>query len=651
MTRLTPLFSRETCRDRRGRSRSARRRMAVEILECRALLAGDPTAYLVNLTSAVGAGSGAAGDLAYVVGRANADADPDGSVIRFDPAVFSTPQTITLTATLILSQTAGPIAIEGPGAGLLTISGGDAVRVFRVDAGVTASMSGLTIADGHDGRGGGILNAGTLAVSQVTFDGNRAVGLGSGDGLGGGISNAGILTISDAAFVQNSAIGGRTDDGWSDGDGYGGAVYNTGTLSMTGGRFDDNLARDGAYMGYGAGGAVFNAGMLTITGAAFNGNSAQGGAPLWFPLRGDGGAIYNSGTATLSRSSLNGNRAIYGGGISNSARLSLFDVSITGGGAVDGGGVNNSGTATIQGGTISANHANGTITTKYWDVTDCAGGGIANSGSMTIVNATIAGNTASIMYGRGEKALGGGVANFGALLLVYTTIADNTADTDGGGVWTSGGEAVTTSGASLFRNANGGNIAVADGGGFRSLGHNLFSDAPAVPLDPADLVAVDPRLGPLADNGGPTLTMALLAGSPARDAGVALGGVTTDQRGAPRPRGGGRTSARTRPRTGGRPPSSSSPRRRSAMGRRPSPSCPAASPPGPSSRRARWPSRSSASPAPPRSTRPPARSPSSSPPPGCTSRRRPTPSPTTTPAPATSSPPTRPGAWRRPRLR
>ena len=56
-------------------------------------------------------------------------------------------------------------------------------------------------------------------------------------------------------------------------------------------------------------------------------------------------------------------------------------------------------------------------------------------------------------------------------------------------------------------------------------------------LDPTNLINTDPLLGPLADNGGPTQTMALLPGSPAINAGVAVPGVTTDQRGVTRPQG------------------------------------------------------------------------------------------------------------------
>ncbi|AMV37877.1 choice-of-anchor Q domain-containing protein [Planctomyces sp. SH-PL62] len=540
MTRIfSPPLSRATSRDRRGRSRSARRRLALEILERRALLAGDPTAYLVNLASAVGAGSGVVGDLAYVVGRANADADPDGSVIRFDPAVFSSPQTITLTATLALTGTVGPIAIEGPGTDLLTISGDDAVQVFRVDTGVTASMSGLTIAHGHDASGGGIHNAGNLSIAQVILSENQVFSAdGSYTGTGGAIDNRGILTIVDAAFLENGATG--RQQGFGGGLGSGGAVYNAGTLSMTGGRFENNHAYgEGGEFGGGGGfgGAIFNSGMLTIADVALDANSARGAGSFVGQGRGDGGAIYNSGTLTLFRSSITGCVAANGdgGGIYSSGVLSLFDVLIAGGGAADGGGVSNSGTATIQGGTISHNQISGATINRYNELSDCSGGGIDNRGSMTIVNVTITGNTAAAPWGE-TKGRGGGISNSGTLLLDFATIADNTAD-EGGGLWTSAGPAVTMCGVSLLRNPDGGNVAVGGGGAFRSLGRNLFSDAPGVALDPTDLIDTDPLLGPLADNGGPTWTMALLAGSPAVDAGIAVDGVTADQRGVARPWG------------------------------------------------------------------------------------------------------------------
>ena len=121
---------------------------AMEALEGRVLLSA--TVYKVNAITDAGAGSGTAGDLMYVINQANADPNPDGSLIQFDPTLFAAPQTITLSATLTLSETAGPEVISGPGAGLVTVSGDNAVRVFSVSGGVTATLSGLTIANGSD---------------------------------------------------------------------------------------------------------------------------------------------------------------------------------------------------------------------------------------------------------------------------------------------------------------------------------------------------------------------------------------------------------------------------------------------------------------------------------------------------------------------
>ena len=73
--------------------------------------------------------------------------------------------------------------------------------------------------------------------------------------------------------------------------------------------------------------------------------------------------------------------------------------------------------------------------------------------------------------------------------------------------------------------------------GLTDAGHNLSSDASCAFTNPASVNNLDPKLGPLADNGGPTLTMALLPGSPAIDAGDTSLAPTTDQRGFPRPFG------------------------------------------------------------------------------------------------------------------
>jgi hypothetical protein len=104
----------------------------------------------------------------------------------------------------------------------------------------------------------------------------------------------------------------------------------------------------------------------------------------------------------------------------------------------------------------------------------------------------------------------------------------------GGGIENSGRLTAITS---LFANPVGGNLVLKAGAVFVSLGHNLFADKPTVALSPTDLIDTNPMLGPLASNGGPTLTQALLPGSPAINAGVPVPGVTTDQRGLYRPQG------------------------------------------------------------------------------------------------------------------
>jgi hypothetical protein len=153
---------------------------------------------------------------------------------------------------------------------------------------------------------------------------------------------------------------------------------------------------------------------------------------------------------------------------------------------------------------------------------------------MTVIDSTISGNATA---GVGLLEGGGGIANIvGGTLTVTDSTFSNNAANGGGGIFNGGKLTVTMT---LFDNRAGGNVRLdpVNANIFASRGHNLFSDAPGVALDPTDLINTDPRLGPLADNGGPTFTQALLPGSPAIDAGVSVPGVTTDQRGVPRPQG------------------------------------------------------------------------------------------------------------------
>ena len=136
-----------TSRRRRSASRSS-------LLEARTLLAA--TIYTVNLLSDTNTGSGLNGDLRYVINQANANTNPDGSLVQFAVSVFasSVPRPIVLSKPLTLSEKAGPeiisglAPVSGPAANPVTISGNAAVEVFHVLSGVNATLSSLNITSG-----------------------------------------------------------------------------------------------------------------------------------------------------------------------------------------------------------------------------------------------------------------------------------------------------------------------------------------------------------------------------------------------------------------------------------------------------------------------------------------------------------------------
>jgi hypothetical protein len=294
-------------------------------------------------------------------------------------------------------------------------------------------------------------------------------------------------------------------------------------LTVSGGVLDAGDNSDGS------GGGIENSGTLSITNVTISGNSVSGG--------GDGGGISNSGTMVLTDCTLSGNSATAltfsisvsggeGGGVSNSGTMAITDSTLSGNSAAFGGGIANSRMLTLSGSTLSGNTA-GLVG---------QGGGIFNSGTLALTNSTLNDNLATAAF-RLNVASGGGIFNSGVLAITYCTLSGNSA-TDGGGVFDTGvanmPAAQVTSTTGLFANTTGGNVFVQDGADFVSLGHNLFSDSPGVGLDPSDLINTDPLLGPLAENGGPTATMALLSGSPAINAAVPIPGVNIDQRGYPR---------------------------------------------------------------------------------------------------------------------
>jgi len=251
----------------------------------------------------------------------------------------------------------------------------------------------------------------------------------------------------------------------------------------------------------------------------------------------DGGGIYNCfGTLTVIDSIITGNRLRggngtfgYGAGIYNcpTSTLTLINTTISRNSAVIGGGICNGGFLRIINSTFSGNVAR-----------QHEGGGIANYGTLFITNSTVSGNSS------GASGLAGGILNgglfqsSGTLVINNSTLSGNTAGEGGGSaIWNVKGSVAVIQN-SIVANNTGENCR----GQVASDGYNLSSDDSCSFDGPGDLNDVDPVLGPLRNNGGPTQTMALLPGSLAIDSGNPSGCkdseghlLKTDQRGKPRP--------------------------------------------------------------------------------------------------------------------
>jgi predicted outer membrane repeat protein len=155
------------------------------------------------------------------------------------------------------------------------------------------------------------------------------------------------------------------------------------------------------------------------------------------------------------------------------------------------------------------------------------GGGIYNDGTMTVTSSTFSGNATSGSFGSG----GGGILNDGTLTVIDSTLSGNHAGI-GGGIDADGGTVVLADTIIAGNDAESGPADNDFTGPVTSLGYNLIGNSlGASGFVATDLLDVNPLLGPLQDNGGSTQTMALMAGSPAIDAGgnsLIASGITTD---------------------------------------------------------------------------------------------------------------------------
>ncbi|WYD80714.1 MAG: right-handed parallel beta-helix repeat-containing protein [Candidatus Electrothrix gigas] len=438
------------------------------------------------------------------------------------PAGDSGADTIILQADVTLAaalpEISSTITIEGGGH---FISGNDdpAVgSVLYVNSSGNLTLNEITVKDGNKmGNGGGIYNLGTIMLINSTVSNNMAASYSLKVAPnGGGIYNAGTITLT------SSTVSGNTLSSYgSTASPCGGGIYNAGTTTLTNSIVNGNTAvsYDFHACSDSCGGGIYNAGTVTLTSSTVSGNTAGRSST------GDcsrGGGVYNEGTITLKNCTINNNTSAsahgkFGGGIYNV-----------------------SGTATLINCTVSGN-----IASSY-------GGGICNGGAiLTMTNSTVSGNT---------SANGGGIYHYyfnsrSALTLTNCTVSGNTASSRGGGI--SAGCGTITLQSSIISGNTAPRINEFDNYScpFTTSGHNIFghsgettaeafynfsrsgSDVNAT-SNGTQPTALDAILSPLADNGGPTLTHALVAGSPAIDLDADCSiGLTTDQRGMPRPSG------------------------------------------------------------------------------------------------------------------
>ena len=255
---------------------------------------------------------------------------------------------------------------------------------------------------------------------------------------------------------------------------------------------------------------------LTIAGAGFavDGQGTAGVRPF---------EIAANTTVTMNRLIVSGgNPTDEGGGVKNDGNLTLNQVAVTENTAdTSGGGIYNGGT-----GTLTINQS--TVSDNTGADASATGGGIANAGTLTINNSTVSGNTAHS---------GGGISNVdGAVSLDSVTIAANTASSTGAGLYTVL-SAVTAKNSILADNSGAADCAAVSGGSITDNGYNLVEVPGSCTFSAGtSITGSDPKLGPLANNGGETETHALLGGSPAINAGDTT--LTTDQRGVTRPQDG-----------------------------------------------------------------------------------------------------------------
>ena len=370
-----------------------------------------------------------------------------------------------------------------------------AFRILRVDTSATVTLTNLTIRNGRTDRdGGGILNRGRLTLVDCTVAGNAAAR------SGGGIRNEGPLKLTRSTVSDNDGSG----------------ITNV----------DVRLEATGSLIARNTGTGIVNGGVLAITNTTVSDNGGRGISEGW-------------STATLDQVRITGNS---GGGYSvYQATVRMSRSTVARNTALEGAGI-----LVVRGGEIII--AKSTVADN---IATEEGGGILDlddpngrSGALvTLVNSTVTGNSA---------ATGGGIQihDRGSAFIVVTnsTVTSNSARVEGGGI-RGGGETddgphvtLTNTLVALNTAPTGPDLLGTFGARFSLIGDGTGGDVTNTDGNQVGNVSpnpgpIAPGLAPLSNNGGPTRTVALLAGSPAIDAGLAEKCPGKDQRGISRPQG------------------------------------------------------------------------------------------------------------------
>lgn len=396
---------------------------------------------------------------------------------------------------LIETSVAFSAAVQNSWKNLLAVANVD--TTLDVLDGDTSSIANLISNKGADG----FISLREAITAANNTAGTDDIFLGAGTftlsltGGGENLAATGDLDINESVNIVGAGSGLTTIDATGLND----RVFHvrTGTLDMQG----VTVTGGGRASTLGGGFRVGINDALTLTDVVVTGNTGN-----------NGGGIFSTGTVTITDSVISANTADGGAGLAiDDGSATLTRVTVTGNIATgNAGGLETGGTTQIIDSTIDNNQA-------------ASGAGIVNDGgSLTLTNVTISTNTATVDAGAifNKESLMGAPAD---LALTNVTIADNSAPLISG--IKQFGSATTTIKNTILDNAgdNGDGSFVSQGGNFDSDGSAGITGA----------TIGDPVLGPLADNGGPTQTYALLPGSSAINNGVS-GGPALDQRGLAR---------------------------------------------------------------------------------------------------------------------